>query len=281
MMQNRRGKSALILACLLTIPLTACEDSETIPPEGSTITMAANPTTVVLGPIPQCTTLLQQATCGTSEVIATVRNELGIPLPGQDVRFSNTAGQLFSGGLTNPVPAANLPIETDSFGNARVGLITATTSTVTATSGNATSEPLTLNTVQGNLSQIVLTIDNSANSLCAGASSSNITSCNQEVCFSAEALDTSSMPIDGVTIVFSLENNTTMGNTLNGTFIPSQVVTGAGGDPGIARTKFTLNADCPQECSVSGGGGSCRALIVAETQGGFPSLPVELTTSIP
>jgi len=279
MIRNRNAIIALLSGCLLIIPLMSCDDSETIPPNNSTITVAANPTTVVLGTLPQCNSLLQQATCGTSDVIATVRNELGIPLPGQDVRFSSTAGQLFTGGLSNPVFASNIPIATDSLGNATVGLITATTSTVTATAGT-TAGSLTLNTVQGNLSQIVLTIDNSADSLCAGMSNSNITSCTDEVCFSAQALDTSNMPLDGVTIVFSLKNNTTGGHTLSGTFIPSQVVTGSGGDPGIARTKFTLNADCPMQCSISGGGGNCIAEVLAATQGGFQSLPVQLTTNI-
>lgn len=279
MVQKRNRVIALLAGCLLIIPLMSCDDSEVIPPTGSTITVAANPTTVVLGTLPQCDSLLLQDECGITEVIATVRNELGIPLPGQDVRFSTTAGQLFTNVLSNPVAASNVPIPTNSIGNATVDLITTTTSTVTATSGNTTGT-LTLTTVQGNLSQIILNIDNTPNSLCAGVSSANITNCAQEVCFSAEALDTSSNPVDGVTIVFSLQNNVSPTGTLNGTFIPSQAVTGSSGDAGIARTKFTLNNDCPQECSQSTGG-NCIADVLAATQGGFQSIPVQLTTAIP
>jgi hypothetical protein len=280
MIQNLRGKAALVAGFLLIIPLWGCDDSETIPPSGSTITVAANPTTVVLGTVGECTTLLQQATCGEAEIVATVRSELGLALPGQDVRFSTTAGQLFEGPPGNRVTAANIPIPTNSIGNATVDLLTPTTATVTATAGNATGS-LTLNTVQGNLSQIVLTVDNSPNSLCAAASSADVISCTQEVCFAAEALDTMAVPIDGVTIVFSLQNNTTSGNTFSGTFIPSQAVTGASGDPGIARAKFTINADCPSQCSVNLGGGPCIAEVLAATQGGFLSIPVQLTINIP
>ena len=145
-------------AALALLALASCEDSDTIPPPGSTIVVSGNPTTVVLGTAPECNTLLQEAMCGTAEVVATVSNELGLPLPGQDVRFSNTAGLIFLGSTANPQLVSNLPIETDQFGNARVNLITTLTTTVEARSGTAIGT-LTFNTVQGNLSAITLNND--------------------------------------------------------------------------------------------------------------------------
>src|SRR2546426_5011890 len=102
--------------------------------------------------------LLKITSCGQTEVVATVASERGLPLPGQDVRFSSTAGRLFLGSPANPIDAANIPIRTDKFGNAPVDLITSTTATVTAKSG-AASGKLTINTLSGNLSPILLHTD--------------------------------------------------------------------------------------------------------------------------
>jgi len=118
-----------VIAILVVV--AACESSDKVPPKGATITVAANPATIPLASGPECVGLLNVPDCGTANVVATVASELGIPLPGQDVRFSSTAGRLFLGDATNPIDAANIPIRTDKFGNATVNLITSTTATVT------------------------------------------------------------------------------------------------------------------------------------------------------
>ena len=92
--------------------------------------------------------------------------------------------------------------------------------------------------------------------------------------------------IDGLVIQFALQNNDVQGNIFEGTFSPQQPVTGLSGDPGfdkgVARTKFVpIGSTCSMACSVAAGGGPCGAEIVASTQGGFSSLALQLTITIP
>jgi hypothetical protein len=270
--KGRFGCFRAAAACAGVLALLGCESSERIAPEGATVTVAATPTTIVLGSGAECLSLLNVAECGTAQVIATVSSKIGVPLPDQDVRFSSTAGLLFTGTVSNPDPASNLPIRTDEFGNAVVNLITSTTTTVTARSG-AASGMLTLNTVQGNLSRITLNVDTTS----AGCtmSTTNVTSCSQTICFEAVAEDDTGAGIDGVLIVFALQNNTIGDNTFNGQFTPMQVTTANGG---VARTTFAPDSTCAAECGMNK---SCQAEVVASTQGGFQSVPVPLTINIP
>jgi len=236
--------------------------------------VAANPATIPLAAGPECVGLLNVPTCGTADLVATVASELGVPLPGQDVRFSSSAGFLFTGSTTSPVNAANIPIRTDRFGNATVNLITSTTATVTAKSGQATPGTLTINTVTGNLSSILLNNDKTSTG-CSG-SNTNLTLCSQSVCLVAQALDATSKGIQGVVILFKLQNNVSNGNTLGGGFSLLQATTDSNGQ---AFTQFTPDNTCAAQCT---GGKSCQADLVATTQGGsFESGPVHLTTSIP
>ncbi len=268
MMQNRRGKAALLAGFLLIIPLLGCDDSETIPPTGSTITVAGNPATIVLG---------SQGEIGSSEIIATVRSELGIALPGQDVRFSASAGGLFFVG-TNPLDpansAANIPIETDSLGNAIVTLFSDTTTIVTATSGNTTGT-LTLNTVIGNLSNIILSFD----PLTAGcADSTTLDLCSAKLCLAARAQESDGTPLDGVAVSFQLRDLTsTSGNTWSGSFFPSQGTTGVGSPTpptGVVETEFRPDeTQCLDACRNPD---SCTANIVA-ISGAFTSAPLNIT----
>jgi len=224
----------------------------TTPPADSSIIVSGNPTTIALGSRPECSILLHLPTCGSAEVVATVSNALGVPLPGQDVRFTNTAGLLFTGTVSNPMPISGLPVLTDQFGNARVNLVTATTATVTARSGTAMGN-LTFNTVQGNLSAIILNNDTTQPG--CGTSTTNVTSCNQTVCLVTTALDTSGSGLPGIVLNFNLQNNTVLGNRFNGTFNPAQPTTDANGD---AFTTFTSDATCDPECSVALGGRAMR-----------------------
>ena len=50
---SKRVLSAILMTgiCGILMTILACEDSDTIPPAGSEITVSANPTTVVLGSV--------------------------------------------------------------------------------------------------------------------------------------------------------------------------------------------------------------------------------------
>ena len=265
---------AAFLVIAILVVVAACVSSDKVPPKGATITVAANPATIPLASGPECVGLLNVPDCGTANVVATVASEMGVPLPGQDVRFSSTAGFLFLGSATNPIDAANIPIRTDRFGNATVNLITSTTATVTAKSGQATAGTLTINTVTGNLSTILLNNDTTSN----GCSSSNltVTSCSQTICVVAEADDATGTGVQGVVILFKLQNNVSGGNTFSGQFIPSQTTTNSSGK---AFAQFTPDSMCPAQCT---GGKSCLAEMIATTQGGsFQSSALKLTIAIP
>ncbi len=270
-------------ALVLLVVVAACESSDKLPPKGSIVTVAANPATIPLGSGQECT-LISVTRCGTAQVVATVASELGTPLPDQDVRFSSTAGFLFTGDTASPVAAANVPIATDKFGNAHVSLITSTTASVTAKSGTA-SGTLTINTVVGNLNRIVLNFNTDTTLGCP--SSPDITDCDKTICVEAEAQDSTGKDIEGVLIVFDLQNNVFDGNTFKGNFNPTQQSTVAmpAGSTTIfkALTKFKPDSTCQAQCSASAmPPKSCAAEVVATTQGGsFRSAGLPLTISIP
>jgi len=261
------------MALILLAGVAACTESDKIPPKGSIITMAANPATIPLGAGAECVSLLNVTNCGTAQIVANVTSELGIPLPNQDVRFSNEAGRLFTGPVSNPVDAANIPISTNDDGNAIVNLITSGTTKITARSG-LNSGTLTISTVVGNLSAILLNLDTTSTG-CSGTTQ-NVTACNQKVCFKAEAVDASGDGVPGVVLVFSLQNNISGDNTFNVQFTPSQDTTDS---TGAVFTSFTPDTTCTAEC---GGNKSCQAEVVVKTQGGsLTSTPVALTVDIP
>jgi len=268
---------ARVAAFIAVAAVAACQSSDKLPPKGSTVTVAANPATIPLATAAECGSLLGVTTCGTADIVATIASELGVPLPGQDVRFSSTAGFLYTGSALSPVNAANIPIRTDRFGNANVSLITSTTATVTAKSG-AASGTLTINTVSGNLSSILLNIDIST----SGCSTKglSIDSCGQIVCFKATAVDSTGKGIQGVPLVFKLQNNTSSdGKTFNVTFTNSSTTTNTNGD---AFAQFTPDNTCSAQCSQSQNGGkSCVGEVVCTTQGGtFQSNTLKLNIGI-
>ena len=262
----------MLLAFALAVGAAACRGADQVAPEGSTIVVAATPTTIVTSDDPNCA-ILGGANCGTAQVVATVYSAAGVPQEDQDVRFSSTAGLIFQGTFDNPQPAANLPIRTNGIGNATVFLATSTTTTVTARSGNATGD-LTLNTVAGNISKIELIVDQDTPG--CEDSSDNITDCSQDVCLKATAQESDGTPVQGVTIVFRLQNNTVGNNSFNASFNPVQDTTDENGE---AFTTLSPQSDCPSEC---GGGKACQAEVVASLAGNlFTSIPVTLTINIP
>jgi hypothetical protein len=258
---------------MLLAGVAACTESDKIPPKGSIITVSANPATIPLAAGAECISLLNVPNCGTSQIVATVQSELGVPLSDQDVRFSNEAGRLFLGDVSNPIDAANIPISTDDDGNAFVNLITSGTAKVTARSG-LNSGTLTITTVAGNLSAIL--VNNDTTSAGCGTSSFTVTSCSQIVCVEAQAVDGTGAGVEGVVLLFSLTNNDSGGNTFNVQFTPTQATTNS---VGKAFAKFSPDTTCAAEC---GGGKSCQGEVVAATQGGsFQSTPEQLLINIP
>jgi hypothetical protein len=268
---RRYQKWAVAVALLAGV--AACTDSDKIPPKGSQVAVSAIPATIPLAAGAECISLLNVPTCGTSKIVASVSSELGVPLSDQDVRFNNEAGRLFLGDVSNPIDAANIPISTDDDGNAVVNLITSGTTKITARSG-LNSGTLTVSTVVGNLSAILLNLDTTSTG-CTGTTQ-NVTSCGQKVCFKAEAVDASGDGVPGVVLVFSLQNNVSGDNTFSVQFSPSQDTTNSNGE---VFTSFTPDTTCTAEC---GGNKDCQAEVVVKTQGAsLTSTPFALTVDIP
>src|SRR5262245_49907342 len=141
-MKAQTTRLAAILAGGLLVLAVACDESETIAPDGSTITLNANPAQVIQDDSGQQIVDVM--------VVATVRNSIGVPLPGQDVRFTTNSGVL--------TPPGNTPIETDDLGNASCVLTDATVGPqITATSGKAAAN-ITLSAAKGEVSSILLNI---------------------------------------------------------------------------------------------------------------------------
>ena len=250
---------AVMLTAFALALSAACRGADQVPPAGAVIDLAANPTTIVL-----------IGGTGSSEIVATVSSEVGVPLKNQDVRFTASAGSLFT---LDGDSGANIPIRTDDLGNAHVTLVTTKTTTVSARSGTADGT-LTLDTVNGNIQAILLNQDT------AGAGclpDQTFTSCSDTLCIEAQAVDQDGNGLIGVVIVFALQNaENSMGDPIAGSFTPTQATTVAGG---FVRATFRLGSACPTVC---GGGENCQGEIVAALQGGgFPSTPLIFDTSIP
>jgi hypothetical protein len=205
------------------LAVLGCEDSETVAPDGSTISINANPAQVI------------QDDAGNQVVdvtiVATVRNSIGVPLPGQDVRFTTNSGVL--------TPPGNTPVETDDLGNASCVLTAATVGPqITATSGKATAS-ISLSAAKGEVSSILLDI----------SPDSDLDDCST-VFFdlTATALASDGSPVEGFQIVFEF---TTTGDTFfTGDFNPDSDVTDANG---LATTKLTPNqSTCSARCEPTG-----------------------------
>jgi len=236
------------------VVLVACQRQDPIAPEGSVISVSADPQTVVSqGGLP-----------GRAKITATLRSKNGVRLPDQEVTFATTAGVL--------TPVAQTPILSDSQGQATSLLDTTSSATVTASSGSINGTT-TVNVVSGNLSSITL-----------DASPQDLSSCTDLVDLTVEATDPGGTGVAGVTVVFS--TSTIAGLTqLKGSFNPTQPRTDA---TGVATSVFTPNQSfCSQSCDTANdpnapNGGACGLRIIAkDVSGAFVSPPVDLTESIP
>ncbi len=247
-MTRRSTRLVLMAAALIPSLVTwSCESSETVAPEGATISLSANPAQIVLasGIQSQPVTLL-----------ATVRNVLGVPLPGQDVRFTTTSGVL------DPLPGT--PVETDANGNAFATLTQATQGPTIMASSGAASASLTLTAATGLLSTITL----SPNSVV-------FNTCSDMPQLTATALDPDGNPIQGVSIEFIFVNPGM--NTPQGSFNPSPGQSDAMGKVTTTLT-FVVN-DCQTKC---GSGKTCTGTIQARNIGQtVTSNTATLTDAVP
>ena len=221
------------VAGLVMLAAIACQKSETIAPDGSTITLTANPAQVVL---------VAGVQVAPVAIVATVRNTIGVPLPGQDVRFTTTSGTLD--------PPGSIPISTDSFGNATCTLTGATVGPqITATSGKATAN-LTLTSGTGQVSSIVLT----------PSDPQDLASCTATFDFTAKAVGPTGTGVTGVLLFF--EFATTANTNMTGSFAPSNGTTDVNGE---VKTTLTINATtCADRCQT---GKDCTSQIRARDQG--------------
>jgi Bacterial Ig-like domain (group 1) len=230
-----------VAAVLAASFIVACESSDVIAPDGATITLSATPSQIVLSGGIQTAPVT---------VLATVFNQIGVPLPGQDVRFTTSSGVLD--------PPGGTPVKTDDFGNATTILTQATTGPqINARSGKVTATPLTLNAATGILSSILLNVTPDA----------TIDLCTDSFTVTATASDPDGDPIRGVTIVFGF------GQT-GATFVIGNYSTTQGISDITGKVTTTLNLveqDCIDKCS----GKSCDGIeIKAQDQSGTVISPV-------
>lgn len=235
-MTRHTARAAVLAGAALLVAL-ACQKSETIAPDGSTITLTANPSTVIL-----VSGLQSQPVT----ILATVRNTIGVPLEGQDVRFTTNSGQL--------TPTAGLPISTDGLGNATCVLTNATVGPqVTATSGKATAN-ITLSSGTGQVAQIILSPSGTV----------PFSTCSDTIDFTAEAIGPDGKPVGQTRIFFEFVDPT----AAIGTFLPTN---GTSDDQGIVTSTLTIGngSACTSKCQAqSGQNADCSTNIRARDQFG-------------
>ncbi len=227
--------------------MVGCENSDPTAPEGSMITVSADPQTVLPGQI--------------STITATLRSSNGTRLPDQEVLFSTTAGAL--------VPKAQTAILTNDAGQAVSDLITPASATVTATSGS----------VSGNTS---VTVSGCALSgLTLQLNPQTISSCATEVDVTVTAIDTNGDPCEDliirIRILDPLSGETKLPGNLNAT-------SGVTSDLGEFATKFIPdNTTCLQDCRADPNQtGNCEVDFLAEdSSGSINSGRVTLGENIP
>jgi hypothetical protein len=230
-----KSAGLVLLAGGMLLAALACEDSETVAPPDSTITLSANPSQVVL---------VGGIQVAPVTVLATVRDSIGVPLPGQDVRFTTTSGSLS--------PVVGTPVSTDKLGNATSLLVNARVGPqITATSGKATAN-ITLTAATGLVAQITLT-----------AETTDLLTCSDTIDVTAKAIDPDGDPVGGVTIFFEIVN--TGATAFTGTFTPS--ISGQTDDTTgeVTRTLDINDGTCATLCEPQGT--DCRGRIRATDQG--------------
>jgi hypothetical protein len=216
---------AFPLSGLLVLAAVSCQSSETIAPDGSTISLAATPAVIVTSGGVQANDV---------SILATVRNSIGVALPGQDVRFTTTSGVL--------TPQAGLPVSSDKFGNA-ISVLTGatTTATIAATSGKATAS-ITLQTTSCNIATVTL------------SGSLNFSTCEAALpggsaTLTATVTDTDQNPCVGVAVSFAaVATNGTPPST--DVALHLSLAQGNTNSTGTVQTTVTLdNQTCASKCT--------------------------------
>lgn len=219
------------MAVPLAAALLACQSSDVIAPNDSTISLTANPATIVLaGGV--------QDPNKPVTIIATVYNSIGVPLPGQDVRFTTTNGIL--------TPQAGTPVTTDSFGNATTILTGAQQPpTITAKSGK-TEKSLQLQTSTCSLADISLS-----------PSTLPLENVCKDFTFSLSAIatDTNGDPCTGIQVTFAISGSATTDVTFS--FNPAADSTDQDGEANSTVT--VTSASCTAKCAGATCTGSVRA----------------------
>jgi hypothetical protein len=238
MMSAKRGV-ARAGALLVVLAVWGCESSDQIAPEGSTILLNANPATIVL-------VNGVQDSLSPVDILATVTNSIGVPLPEQDLRFTTTSGVLD--------PPALTPVSTDDSGTAKVVLTGATQGpTITARSGKI-SAMLTIQTATCALGSITLS-----------PSLVDFDSCDDTPTISVVARDTASKPCVGISIKFEQVPTSTpppatdVSISFTDTFKPTD-------NNGNATTTLRIS-DCSTKCAGDDQGipKECTGLIRASS----------------
>jgi hypothetical protein len=241
------------MALGLLSAFAGCENnSDPTAPADSTITVSANPQTVVVPTGQQ----------GTTEVTATLRSKNGTRLPDQEMTFSTTAGTL--------VPPAETPLVTDDQGQAKCSLVTTSSATITARSGSI-SGTTQIQTAPGDLAQFVLAV----------GPVQELTSCNDQLTLTASVRTTTGDPVAGVLVIFDEVSS----SVLTGSFSPgTQRTTDVAGE---AVVTWEPNQSCETKCKAAGGDpntmGNCGDLsfIASDITGTFESFPVTVFENIP
>jgi hypothetical protein len=231
-----KGVAAAALLSSAMVVLVTCNRDDPIAPEGSTINVTSSPQTIVAaGGNPGCAT-----------VTATLRGKNGVRLPDQEVLFSASAGSLCKKNKKCDVVVADPNLcspqgtgtQSDSFGQAKILLLTDQSATVTAQSG-AIMGNTTVQVTSAKIASISLDGD-----------TQNISLCTDSVNLIATVVDTNGDPISNVVIQFlqSAPTNTTL---LSGNFVQAQPRTDANGE---AMSTFTPDpTTCTKNCSPTQG----------------------------
>jgi hypothetical protein len=230
----------------LVVAGLGCESSEVVAPEGSLMSLSAEPTQIILE------NGVQQEDVN---LLATVRSSIGSPLKGQDVRFSTNSGKL--------TPGPGTPVATDSNGNAFSVLTEVTEGpTITATSGLAEATlTLTVGTVR-------------VGSITLSPTPLVLNSCDDTLTLTVTVLDTESAAASGVRVTLEIVDTGRESDVTGGSFSPNPIVSDG---TGIAETVLSL-PNCAAECATSD---VCTGRIRAKNDNGSVlSNEVEIADSI-
>jgi len=244
-----RAAGAVLILAALVPALISCESSDPVAPADSTITVSANPQTVIVP---------SGGGAGATQITATLRSKNGTRLPNQEISFTTTAGTLD--------PPADTFLETDDDGQARSILITSSSATVTARSGSITGQTQ-VQTAPGDLAQFILNV-----------SPDFLSSCNDQLEVEVQVRTTSGDPAPGVLVILSTSGG------LTGSFNPTQTNSDAAG---LVTAIYSPPNDCEQKCSLvtdpnSPTGGDCTFFIEAsDLTHTFDAVPFQIDDQIP